>query len=179
LPALKIELVKTLAEPEDRSTVWSRDDAPELFDELHLVGKLEAKLLISPESGDRFLLTGKLSGVQNLVCSRTLEPFDRPFSTEMVVEVTRCQVAKQELDDEDADVYAYRIPQNQEFVEVSECVRELVILQEPQAPVKNPEENFIFVSNETSDEGAGGGEKPMDPRWEKLKALKSKMENRS
>ncbi|MBR3852460.1 MAG: DUF177 domain-containing protein, partial [Fibrobacter sp.] len=61
---MKIELVKTLAEPEDRSTVWSRDDAPELFDELHLVGKLEAKLLISPESGDRFLLTGKLSGVQ-------------------------------------------------------------------------------------------------------------------
>ncbi len=179
MPALKIELVKTLAEPEDRSTVWSRDDAPELFDELHLVGKLEAKLLISPESGDRFLLTGKLSGVQNLVCSRTLEPFDRPFSTEMVVEVTRCQVANQELDDEDADVYAYRIPQNQEFVEVSECVRELVILQEPQAPVKNPEENFIFEPNNQADEGPDGTEKPMDPRWDKLKALKSKMENRS
>ena len=158
MPALKIELVKTLAEPEDRSTVWSRDDAPELFDELHLVGKLEAKLLISPESGDRFLLTGKLSGVQNLVCSRTLEPFDRPFSTEMVVEVTRCQVAKQELDDEDADVYAYRIPQNQEFVEVSECVRELVILQEPQAPVKNPEENFIFEPNNQADEGQSSQE---------------------
>ena len=179
MPALKIELVKTLAEPEDRSTVWSRDDAPELFDELHLVGNLEAKLLISPESGDRFLLTGKLSGVQNLVCSRTLEPFDRPFSTEMVLEVTRCQVANQELDDEDADVYAYRIPQNQEFVEVSECVRELVILQEPQAPVKNPEENFIFEPNNQADEGPDGAEKPMDPRWDKLKALKSKMENRS
>ena len=35
---MKIELVKTLAEPEDRRTVWSREDAPELFDELHLVG---------------------------------------------------------------------------------------------------------------------------------------------
>jgi uncharacterized protein len=97
----------------------------------------------------------------------------------MVVEVTRCQVANQELDDEDADVYAYRIPQNQEFVEVSECVRELVILQEPQAPVKNPEENFIFEPNNQTDEGSDGAEKPMDPRWDKLKALKSKMENRS
>ena len=85
----------------------------------------------------------------------------------------------QELDEEDADVYAYRIPQNQEFVEVSECVRELVILQEPQAPVKNPEEDFIFVSNNQADEGDPGAESPMDPRWEKLKALKSKMENRS
>ena len=158
---MKIELVKTLAEPEDRRTVWSREDAPELFDELHLVGELVAELLVSPEAGDRFLLTGKLSGTQNLTCSRTLEPFDRPFSTEMVVEVT------------------YRIPQNQEFVEVSECVRELVILQEPQAPVKNPEEDFIFVSNNQADEGDPGAESPMDPRWEKLKALKSKMENRS
>ena len=176
---MKIELVKTLAEPEDRRTVWSRDVAPELFDELHLVGDLVAELLVSPEAGDRFLLTGKLSGTQNLICSRTLEPFDRPFSTEMVVEVTRTQVAKQELDEDDADVYAYRIPQNQEFVEVSECVRELVILQEPQAPVKNPEENFIFVSNNQADDGSTDGESPMDPRWEKLKALKSKMENRS
>ncbi len=92
---MKIELVKTLAEPEDRRTVWSRSDAPELFDELHLVGELVAELLVSPEAGDRFLLTGKLSGTQNLTCSRTLEPFDRPFSTEMVVEVTRCQVASQ------------------------------------------------------------------------------------
>ena len=106
---MKIELVKTLAEPEDRRTVWSREDAPELFDELHLVGELVAELLVSPEAGDRFLLTGKLSGTQNLTCSRTLEPFDRPFSTEMVVEVTRSQVASQELDEEDADVYAYRI----------------------------------------------------------------------
>ena len=176
---MKIELVKTLAESEDRRTVWSRSDAPELFDELHLVGELVAELLVSPEAGDRFLLTGKLSGTQNLTCSRTLEPFDRPFSTEMVVEVTRSQVASQELDEEDADVYAYRIPQNQEFVEVSECVRELVILQEPQAPVKNPEEDFIFVSNNQADEGDPGAESPMDPRWEKLKALKSKMENRS
>ena len=176
---MKIELAKNLSEPEDRQVVWSKDCAPELFQELHLVGELRAKVLISPESSGKWLITGTLSGVQNLVCSRTLEPFDRPFSTELVIEVERYQAAAQELDDEESDVYAYRIPQNQEFVEVSECIRELVILQEPQAPVKNPEENFIFVSNETSDEGSEGGEKPMDPRWEKLKALKSKMENRS
>ena len=65
-------------------------------------------------------------------------------------------------------------PQGQNFVDLSECVRQLVILQEPQAPVKNPDEDFIFVTNKPADE-----EPQTDPRWDKLKALKSKMENRS
>ena len=86
--------------------------------------------------------------------------------------------AQQELHDDDDDVFAYTIPQTQDFVDVSECVRQLVTLQEPIAPVKNPDEDFIFVSNNQTGDGADA-EKPLDPRWEKLKALKSKMENRS
>ena len=39
-------------------------------------------------------------------------------------------------------------------------------------------EDFIFVTNNQAGDGADA-EKPLDPRWEKLKALKSKMENRS
>ena len=154
--------------------VWSRSDAPEIFDELHLKGDLVAEVLVSPEGESKCLVTGTISGVQTLTCSRTLEPFDRPFSTEIVVEVSRTQVSQQELDEDDVEVFAYRIPQGQGFVDVSECIRQLVILQEPQAPVKNPDEDFIFVSNKTAD-----GEPKTDPRWDKLKALKSKMENRS
>lgn len=159
--------------------VWSHADAPEIFDELHLNGDLVAQVLVSPEGNSKCLVTGTLSGVQTLTCSRTLEPFDRPFKTEMVVEVERTSVAKQELDEDDVDVFAYKIPQGQLFVDVSECIRQLVILQEPFAPVKNPDEDFIFVSNNPTGEEAAEAEKPVDPRWEKLKALKSKMENRS
>lgn len=175
---MRIDIAQTLTEPEDRQVVWSHADAPEIFDELHLKGDLVAQVLVSPEGDNKWLVTGTISGVQTLTCSRTLEPFDRPFSTEIVVEVERIQVAKQELDDEDVDVYAYKIPQGQYFVDVSECIRELIILQEPQAPVKNPDEDFIFVTNNKPEEETDG-EKPLDPRWEKLKALKSKMENRS
>lgn len=175
---MRIDIAQTLTEPEDRQVVWSHACAPELFDELHLKGDLVAQVLVSPEGDNKWLVTGTISGVQTLTCSRTLEPFDRPFSTEIVVEVERIQIAKQELDDEDVDVYAYKIPQGQYFVDVSECVRELILLQEPQAPVKNPDEDFIFVTNNGPDEDSNG-EKAIDPRWEKLKALKSKMENRS
>ena len=149
---LRIDIAQKLTEPEDRRVVWSHADAPEIFDELHLKGDLVAEVLVSPEGPGKW--------------------------TEIVVEVERLSVAKQELDEDDADVFAYKIPQGQDFVDVSECIRQLVILQEPVAPVKNPDEDFIFVSNNQPDEGSEEA-KPLDPRWEKLKALKSKMENRS
>ena len=174
---LRIDIAQKLTESEDLRVVWSHADAPEIFDELHLKGDLVAQVLVSPEGESKCLVTGSISGVQTLTCSRSLEPFDHPFSTEIVVEVERTQVAKQELDDDDVDVYAYKIPQGQLFVDVSECVRELIILQEPLAPVKNPEEDFIFVTNNEPEDEVD--DKPTDPRWEKLKALKSKMENRS
>ncbi len=174
---LKLDIAQKLTESEDLRVVWSHADAPELFDELHLKGDLVAQVLVSPEGSSKCLVTGSISGVQTLTCVRSLEPFDRPFSTEMVIEVERTQVAKQELNDEDDEVYAYSIPQAQDFVDVSECVRELIILQEPLAPVKNPDEDFIFVTNNKPEDEEG--DKPTDPRWEKLKALKSKMENRS
>lgn len=170
---MRLEIAQTLTEPEDRQVVWSRADAPELFDELHLKGDLVAQVLVSPEGDNKWLVTGSISGVQTLTCSRTLELFDHPFSTEIVVEVERTQVPKQELDEDDVDVYAYKIPQGQYFVDVSTCVRELIILQEPQAPVKNPDEDFIFVTNNQAGEESSG--ESTDPRWDKLKALKDKM----
>ena len=175
---LRIDIAQKLTESEDRRVVWSHADAPEIFDELHLKGDLVAEVLVSPEGNGKCLVTGTLSGVQTLTCVRSLDLFDRPFETEIVVEVERGACAQQELHDDDDDVFAYTIPQTQDFVDVSECVRQLVTLQEPIAPVKNPDEDFIFVTNNQTGDGAEA-EKPFDPRWEKLKALKSKMENRS
>ena len=176
---MRLDIAQKLIEPEDRRVVWSHADAPEVFDELHLKGDLVAQVLVSPEGTNKCLVTGTISGVQTLTCVRSLEPFDRPFETEMTVEVERVQVASQELDDEDEEIFAYKIPQTQGFVDLRECVRQLVLLQEPQAPVKNPDEDFIFVSNNQTGEESESAEKPMDPRWDKLKALKSKMENTS
>jgi uncharacterized protein len=60
--------------------VWSHADDPEIFDELHLKGDLVAEVLVSPEGESKWLVSGTLSGVQTLTCSRTLELFDRPLS---------------------------------------------------------------------------------------------------
>jgi len=169
---LKIEILQTMVEPVTKEYLWNRSACPALFDELHLVDNLSAQVLISPQSKDKWLVTGSLSGVQLLTCVSSLDLFNRPFETDLAIEVERTQrVAKQEMSDEDEEVFRFLIPIVQSEVDISECVRQLVLLQEPLNPMKNPDEEFICPSTESSDEPTE------DLRWEKLKALKRKMEN--
>jgi len=169
---LKIEILQTMVEPITKTFLCERSDNSALFDELHLVGVLSAQVLISPEGKNKWLVTGSLSGVQLLTCVRSLEQFERPFETDLAIEVERTQrVAKQEMDDEDEEVFTISIPIVQTEVDISECVRQLVLLQEPLNPKKNPDEDFIYTATEPSEEPVE------DLRWEKLKALKRKMEN--
>ena len=169
---MRIDISQIASETTELLVSFDRLQAPELFDELHLTGPLTLSVLVSPQGADQWLLTGSLSGKQVLTCVRTLEPFENSFETPVMIRVERTSVAKQELDDDDDEVYSYRVPMVQNFVDVTECVRELVIFQEPILPVKDPDKDFIWNADEKT------SEKPkMDPRWEKLKALKRKMEN--
>lgn len=168
---LRIDIAKNVTESANLAGKWSSSDAPELFEELRLVGDLSAELLLSPEDQGKFLLTGTLSGTQRLTCARTLDPFDHPFETEIVVEVEKCNVGSQELDDEDDETFCLRIPVGQDYVDLTECIRQLVILQEPMYPVKNPDEDFHQPAPAPEDEAPAE-----DPRWAKLKALKRKMD---
>lgn len=144
----------------------------DVFDELHVKEPLVAELSVVTENPNRWLLVGTLSGVQVLECSRSLERFDNAFETPIRfwVEVVH-GLAGQELDDSDDEVFGFRVSQAQKYVDVTECVRQLVILQEPLHPVKDdPDGDFVWEA----------GEKPQvseeDPRWEKLKTLKDKLE---
>ena len=69
---MRIELAKNVTEPTEILAVWSSSEAPELFEELRLVGELKAELLASPAEQGNMLLTGSLSGTQRLTCARTL-----------------------------------------------------------------------------------------------------------
>lgn len=142
-----------------------------VFEELRVKEPLNVSLSVVAEGSNRWLLTGTLSGVQVLECSRTLEPFDSPFETPIGFWVELIPgLAEQELDDSDDEIFGFRVPANQDHVDVTECVRQLVILQEPLHPVKDdPDKDFVWEAGEAS------GTPGEDPRWEKLKALKDKM----
>ena len=142
-----------------------------VFEELRIKGELHADLSVFPEDSNKWILSGTLFGVQVLECSRSLELFDHPFETPISFWVELVPgLAKQELDDSDDGTFGIRIPAVQDHVDVTECIRQLVILQEPLHPVKDdPDKAFVWEIGEKS------SKTKEDPRWEKLKALKDKM----
>lgn len=154
-----------------RATFAKNESDADVFEEIHVKEPLAVELSVVPENSNRWLLTGTLSGVQVLECSRTLEPFDHPFETPMSFWVELVPgLAGQELDDSDDETFGFRVSFAQAHVDVTECIRQLVILQEPINPVKDdPDKDFVWESGEKS-------ETPKeDPRWEKLKALKDRL----
>lgn len=153
-------------------TTFAKDESnASVFDEIHVKEPLTVELSVIPENSNRWLLTGTLSGVQVLECSRSLEPFDHPFETPISFWVELVPgLAGQELDDSDDETFGFRVSFAQDHVDVTECIRQLVILQEPINPVKDdPDKDFVWEAGEKS-------EAPKeDPRWEKLKALKDRL----
>ncbi len=170
---MRIELSQITEDTASLEVSFDVPKAPALFEELHLTGPLKLGVSVIPEGKDKWFLSGTVSGVQNLICARTAEPFERPFEEKITLSVFRTQgVASQELEDDGDEVYHFRIPMNQSGVDITECIRELVILQEPICPVKDPGRDFEWKDGDTP------VSPEEDPRWEQLKALKRKMETK-
>ena len=147
---------------------------PDFFDELRLRGTLTLAGTAVLEGENMWFLSGNLSGTQVLTCSRTLEPFEQKFETPFAIRVVwpSGATAQELTHDDDWQLFVYRVPLAQDYVDVTECVRQLVILQEPMHPVKDPSKDFFWETGAPAQAPVEG-----DPRWEKLKALKCKMEN--
>ncbi len=169
---MRIDLSNKSLGPLDQTIVLSRNDAPSLFEELNLDGTLKGVFQVYSQGDNSFLVRGKVNGSQLLTCVRSLESFSRPFAIDVVMDVKKVSgLSAQEVEDEDGDTYEVRIPAFQEEVDVSECVRELVLLQEPMRPVKDPTQDFVWKDSAEAEAPAS------DPRWDKLKALKAKLHN--
>jgi uncharacterized protein len=155
------------------NVVLDRSQDPSLFDELRLEGPLQADFSVFEISDGSYRLEGSLKGAQLMTCVRTLDTFIRPFEVEATIEVVKdSSIREQVLEDEDEDLFRFLIPALQENVDISECVRQLVLLQEPISPVKEPSQDFSWKETEDKSDAPDA----TDPRWEKLKELKQKLE---
>jgi uncharacterized protein len=111
-------------------------DEPVLFRELRLKGHLNCNFTVCKEKGG-FTVKGIASGSQEFACARTLEQFERPFEIEVDVLVLQEQgLTQQQEDDGSEDFYKIKVPASQNDVDLTETVRQLVILQEPMIAVK-------------------------------------------
>ncbi|MCL1966435.1 MAG: DUF177 domain-containing protein [Fibromonadales bacterium] len=112
------------------------NDEPILFKELRLKGPLNCDFAVNREKGG-FTVKGIASGSQEFECSRTLELFERPFEIEIDVLVLQEQgITEQKEDDGSEDFFTIKVPASQNEVDLTETVRQLIILQEPMIPVK-------------------------------------------
>lgn len=170
---MRIDLSDSAPFPRDSNFVLRQDEAASLFEELRLDGELEGNFQIYLQGDDRYLVNGSIRGAQLLTCVRTLEAFHHDFDTEAVFEVEKATgIQAQEMDDDDGDTFLVRIPALQEYVDITEIVRQLVILQEPMNPVKDPASDFVWKDKDSVPDSATS-----DPRWDKLKALRDKFSN--
>ena len=107
-----------------------------LFRELRLKGSLNCNFAVKKEKSG-FTVKGIVNGSQEFACSRTLELFERFFKIEVDALVLQEQdLTQQEEDDGSEDFFKIKVPVNQNEVDLTETVRQLVILQEPMIPVK-------------------------------------------
>jgi len=131
---LRISLVNNNALKQSLSLL--ENDEPILFRELRLKGRLNCDFAVNREKGG-FTVKGIAVGLQEFECSRTLEPFERPFEIEIDVLVLQEQgINEQKEDDGSEDFFTIKVPASQNEVDLTETVRQLIILQEPMIPVK-------------------------------------------
>jgi len=130
---LRIRLVNSTP---GQNLSFSESDEPVLFRELRLKGRLSCSFAVIKEKGG-FTVKGTVSGSQEFVCARTLESFDRPFEVEVeALVLAEAGLAQQKEDDGSEDFFVVKVPVGQNEVDLTETVRQLVILQEPMIPVK-------------------------------------------
>jgi uncharacterized protein len=113
-----------------------QNDEPILFKELRLKGRLNCDFAVNREKGG-FTVKGTANGSQEFECSRTLELFEHPFEIEVDALVLQEQgINEQKEDDGSEDFFTIKVPASQNEVDLTETVRQLIILQEPMIPVK-------------------------------------------
>ena len=148
-------------------------DLSEALLEANISGELVGEFMLHSVDHNQFWINGDLKGTQKLECSRTLEHFLHPFNVELKVLVERNDsIQGQEFDNDDEEIYRYKVSSKETELDISECIREQVLLEQPMNPIKNSEEDFNSGSDEKPEEST-------DSRWDALKELKNKFNDRS
>ena len=140
------------------------------LEELSLIGKLSGSINFSPSRVNEWYVSGQISGQQELTCVRTLEKFNKSFVVDLnvLLEIVNSQ-AEQGFDDTDEQIFVLKIcPSSDSTVDFTECLRQLILLEQPLNPVKNPEKEFKWEEPKK----ATNEKHKIDPRWAKLKEVK-------
>jgi len=137
-----------------------------LLEEVKIASPFELEIKVHKPGADKYILNchGKVSQV--LMCSKALKEFEHPcdLNFEVVVDLD-AKVPTWELNGDYDEVYEIRVNPCSPDFDISEIIRQEIILQEPMVPISDESLSVDWIEHEE--------EKPeVDPRWEALKKLK-------
>ena len=127
--------------------------------------EVDVRLDVHPR---RVLVLLDARAVASLICDRTLDPFDQP------VEGTHTVLFSDEAEAEDAEQYddIRPLPPG-DRLDVTDAVRDTLLLALPLRRV-SPRAEALELTLQYGDDD--GDEERIDPRWEKLRALRDEDE---
>ena len=166
---MKIDLRILNGNTRDSSDTLRAEVLPEELGEVRLSGPATVELGIERAQRE-ILLSGRVFGKQWLTDCRTLEEYEHSFDVPLLVRVVLDpHVASSVFDDGDEEEFLLTVNPQEGEIDLTECVRQQILLNEPLRPVKDPDAEFKWVEAEEKP-----GEK-IDPRWGKLQRLKERM----
>ncbi len=169
---MKIDLRNLGDSPSTIQAKYCREDSLNSYEGVVLKSDLMGEFSICRSGADGYLINGTVSGVQEFECSRTLEKFEKSFSVSVKVMAKKNkEVDDTELDDENEEIYNISFNPLEEEVDISECIRQQIVLSQPINPVKNPDKDFSWAGDSEPKEEEKSG---VDSRWSELEKLKEK-----
>jgi len=138
-----------------------------------IVEKGSGIIKVNLEKSETFLeMSVEIEGSLELVCDRSLDPFDYP------VKLQKNLILKfdEEVEQQDGDEIIF-IPWNTQTIQLEQYIYEFLSLEVPMKKLhprfsneeKNSEEEILIYSSPT--ESDNKEEDDIDPRWQKLKNL--------
>jgi uncharacterized protein len=169
---MRYDILGQLQKPDGR-VLCDIDSLPPAGIEVELVGNVTGRAELTHTGGDRVLARGSIAGRARLECSRCLKPFiwgfDIGFTENCALrEIDDPEGYEASLDEEDA------VPiLDNETVDLSELVRQLITVELPYRPLCRSDcAGLCATCGADLNEGeCGCPPKPTDPRWAKLQQL--------
>ena len=150
--------------------VCTAEDFNKPSESVEIQGDMKLSVSVINYSHEQLWLNLSYECIQVLTCSRSLEKFEKPISSEFkaLVKFSNSVKSWKYVIDQDDEPYLALNDLAKSF-SVFEFVRQDILLNKPMNPVKNPEEPFIWGEPAEKEE-------KIDPRWAKLLELRNKID---
>ena len=138
-----------------------------------LTGDVTGHVELTHTGGDDVVARGRVSGTADVECSRCVKAVPWRFDIEFVENCTLREIDDPEGYEMESDEEELVPILDDDVIDLTELVRQLIAVEVPYSPVCDPDCAGLCAAcgADLNEADCGCPEKPIDPRWQKLKEL--------